>query len=152
MQLQRACCYRAHCLACGLSALAKQPAAADIGWSFYINRWRYFEFLDNESLSLSFLFVSLLLAKGNEIQGCQIFKRDIQQNLKFLDILPTRLQSKMVGDSKLVGDLNWKLGTLNFKAFKIGGRVEGVLQARYPSLFIKICSVAIEYFQWKIRL
>ena len=32
-----------------------------------------------------------------------------------------------------------KLGTLNFKTFKIGGRVEGVLQARYLSLFIKIC-------------
>ena len=99
-----------------------------------------------------FLFVSLLLAKGNKIKGCQIFKGDIRQNLKFLDFLPTRLQSKMVGDSKLVGDLNWKLGTLNFKAFKIGGRVEGVLQARYPSLFIKICTIAIGYFQWKMRL
>ena len=59
-------------------------------------------------VSVSFWFVSLLLAKGNRIQGCQIFKGDIQQNLKFLYILPTRLQSKMVGDSKLVGGLIWK--------------------------------------------
>ena len=150
MQLQRACCHRARCIACRLSALAEQPAAAAvIAWYFYINRWHHFEFLDNESLSLVFLFVSLLLAKGNEIQGCQIFKRDIQQNLKFLDILPTRLQSKMVGDSKLVGDLNWKLGTLNFKTFKILGRVEGVLQAKYPSFRTKICSIAVVYFQSK---
>ena len=52
--------------------------------------------------------------------------------------MQTRLQAKFLGNSKLVRDLNWKLGTLNFKTFEVGGRVEGVLKVKHLSLHMKI--------------